>query len=73
VAYLSLWPHVRPWHINNAQPMLRGLPDAAAAAQVLAGALAEKAGQPAARIAVAANDMARRRTLPDHAAAAVHT
>jgi len=73
VAYLSLWPHVRPWHINNAQPMLRGLPDAAAAAQVLAGALAEKAGQPAARIAVAANDTARRRTLPDHAAAAVHT
>ncbi|MGY6627283.1 MAG: photosynthetic complex putative assembly protein PuhB [Oceanicaulis sp.] len=72
VAYLSLWPHVRPWRLNNAQPMLRGLPDAAGAAQVLAGALAEKAGQPAPRIAVPAKKPGRQ-SMPDHAAAAVNS
>lgn len=46
-AYLSLWPHARPWRLNKAQPMLRGVPDAAQAAEHLAAALAEKAGQPA--------------------------
>lgn len=69
VAYLSLWPHVRPWRLNNAQPMLRGLPNAAEAAQVLAGALAEKAGQPAPRIAVPSAEKPRRQSMPDRAAA----
>jgi hypothetical protein len=73
VAYLSLWPHVRPWRLNNAQPMLRGLPNAAEAAQVLAGALAEKAGQPAPRIAVAPAQKPRRQPMPDRAAAAVNS
>jgi hypothetical protein len=73
VAYLSLWPHVRPWRLNNAQPMLRGLPDAAKAAQVLAGALAEKAGQPAPRIAVPAAEKPRRQSMPDRGAAAVNS
>ncbi|MBI1402617.1 MAG: PH domain-containing protein [Porphyrobacter sp.] len=32
-----LWPHVRPWHFNHPQPMLRAVPDAAR----LAGMIAE--------------------------------
>ena len=51
-AYLGLWPHVRPWKLYRAEPMLRGVPDVAECAGVLAGALAAKAGQPSPRIAV---------------------
>ncbi len=42
---LLLWPHVRPWTLR-AEPALRALPDAAAAAAVLARALAQSAGMP---------------------------
>jgi hypothetical protein len=27
IAYLHLWPHARPWHINNPQPLLRNIAD----------------------------------------------
>jgi hypothetical protein len=47
VAYLMIWPHVRPWRLNRAEPMLRGLPDAAAAAAILAEALAAESGSTA--------------------------
>jgi len=46
IAYVHLWPHVRPWHVKRTQPMLRGLPDARAVASLLAAALAESAGLP---------------------------
>ena len=39
LAYLHLWPHVRPWKLAHPEPMLRGVPHAAQAAQVLSGAL----------------------------------
>jgi hypothetical protein len=39
VAYLFLWPHVRPWRLARAQPMLRGLSQASAAAAILGDAL----------------------------------
>lgn len=52
IAYLLLWPHARPWRITKAQPMLRGLPAAADTAELLAGALAAKAGQPAPRLSL---------------------
>jgi hypothetical protein len=39
VAYLHLWPHARPWRLANCEPMLRGVPHAAVAAGILAGAL----------------------------------
>lgn len=39
IAYLHLWPHVRPWQLKRTQPMLRGLRDAPAVAQLLAQAL----------------------------------
>ena len=39
VSYLIMWPNVRPWRFSNPQPMLRGIPDAANVAEILAEAL----------------------------------
>lgn len=39
LAYILLWPHVRPWHFKMTEPMLRAVPDAAQVAQILASAL----------------------------------
>jgi Bacterial PH domain len=39
IAYLVLWPHARPWRAARAEPMLRAVPDAKRAADVLATAL----------------------------------
>ncbi len=39
IAYLHLWPHVRPWRYGKAEPMLRAIPDAEKAARVLSEAL----------------------------------
>lgn len=36
-----LWPHMRPWHYNRPQPMLRAVPDAARLAQLIADARAQ--------------------------------
>lgn len=38
-SYLLLWPHARPWAFARPEPMLRAVPDAAAFAETLAGAL----------------------------------
>ena len=68
--YLPLWPHVRPWSMMRAEPMLRGVPDSAQAAEILAGALAEKAGQPKTRIATQDADAPRDEAMPGRAAMA---
>lgn len=39
IAYLHVWPHVRPWRLKRTQPMLRGLRNAKDVAQTLARAL----------------------------------
>jgi len=39
VSYLIMWPNVRPWRFANAQPMLRGILDAAKVAEILSEAL----------------------------------
>jgi Bacterial PH domain len=49
IAYLMLWPHARPWRMSRPEPMLRGIPDAARAASILALALAAAASRPASR------------------------
>ena len=46
IAWLHLWPHVRPWRVANTQPMLRALPDAPAVAALLATAWSEANGWP---------------------------
>ena len=46
IAWLVLWPNVRPWHFTNPQPMLRCLDDADTVAPMLAAALeADDGGQ----------------------------
>jgi hypothetical protein len=44
VSFFLLWPNVRPWRFNPAEPMLRSIPDAQDAAQILARALAAQPG-----------------------------
>ena len=46
LAYLVMWPHVRPWHVKHAQPMLRAVTQPGEAARALARALAAHAGVP---------------------------
>jgi hypothetical protein len=46
LAYLALWPHARPWRIARPEPMLRCIPDAARAADIVARALAASAHMP---------------------------
>ncbi|WP_291295300.1 photosynthetic complex putative assembly protein PuhB [Elioraea sp.] len=46
IAYLFLWPHVRPWHFSRPEPTLRCVADAEAVAQVLGRALAGAASLP---------------------------
>ncbi len=68
--YIPLWPHVRPWKLFRAEPMLRGLPDARGAAEVLAKALAAKSGQAPQPISVTQPEPVRPEAMPGRAAAA---
>ena len=43
LAYLLIWPHVRPWHFRHPQPLLRAVPDAQGAARALETALSRHA------------------------------
>ncbi len=40
IAYVHLWPHVRPWRVKRTEPMLRAVPNASAVARLLAQAMA---------------------------------
>lgn len=40
IAYLHLWPHVRPWQIKRTQPMLRSIPDSLHVSELLVNAIA---------------------------------
>ena len=56
LSWVALWPHVRLRSVLRPQPVLRALPQAAGAAQILARALAGHAGtrvQPVAEVAPA--------------------
>jgi Bacterial PH domain len=39
IAYLMLWPHVRPWRAARAEPMLRSIADARRVSEILARAV----------------------------------
>jgi hypothetical protein len=39
IAYLVLWPHVRPWQLRRSTPALRAVPNAAGIAELLGHAL----------------------------------
>ena len=40
IAWLNLWPHVRPWRVKRPEPTLRSVPDAARVADLLGKAVA---------------------------------
>lgn len=42
IPYLKLWPHVRPWHLRDPEPMFCALPDAALTATQLARRLGSR-------------------------------
>jgi hypothetical protein len=44
LGWFIMWPHTRPWQFGQAQPMLRGLKDAASAGKILTQALVDHAG-----------------------------
>lgn len=48
IAFLHLWPHARPWHVNRPQPMLRCLDDVDGVAQRLMSAWSQANAQAAA-------------------------
>ena len=62
VAYLMLWPHVQPWRLARARPMLRAVPRVGQVVEILGQALS--AAEP-----TAANAEARRDRAPGRAAA----
>lgn len=39
ISIMAIWPNMRPWKINNPEPMLRSVPDASGVADILAAAL----------------------------------
>lgn len=58
-AYLLLWPHVRPWKAARAEPMLRAVPNAAKAADILSKALLAASNEPRPPVAAAQQIPAR--------------
>ena len=44
LAFLQMWPHVRPWKASFPQPTLRAIPDAAAVSRILASAMNARVG-----------------------------
>lgn len=61
VSYVLLWPMVKPWRFVRVQPVLRGVPEVATVAAVLAEAINAEGGQD---LAVAA----RKTPEPEHQA-----
>ncbi len=47
IAFMHLWPHVRPWRLARPEPMLCCVPEAAQVAEILAQAWAGATGAPA--------------------------
>ncbi|MBK5947617.1 hypothetical protein CCR83_14455 [Rhodobacter veldkampii DSM 11550] len=46
LAYMAIWPHVRPWHMRQPEPALRCIPDAANVAQILTSAAESRISKP---------------------------
>lgn len=44
IAYAHLWPHVRPWHFRQTEPMLRSIDEPGKVAAMLAQAIAQVTG-----------------------------
>jgi len=66
IAYLHLWPHVRPWRLRTPEPMLRCVADGERVASLLARELS--AAQPEHAVALCPDEKGD--TMPAHAAPA---
>ena len=69
LSVLLLWPHVRPWRLNQVEPMLRSVPEARKVADVLAQALVA-ASSPAPGPVAASTPVPRRATIASAVASA---
>ena len=58
MAWTNLWPHVRPWHVNRPEPMLRGVADAQHVADILSRAIAAALPAGAVRVSSAPDQKA---------------
>ncbi len=56
IAWLQLWPSVRPWRIGKPEPMLRAVPDAQRLSALLQQAWAAQTGRPVAAAPVTVQD-----------------
>lgn len=65
IAWLHLWPSVRPWHFNRPEPMLRGVAHAEAVARQVTQAWVAATGGAAQGVAAAAHPATS--PLPAHA------
>ena len=61
LAFLQMWPHVRPWRVAAPQPTLRAVPQAAAVSRILAQAMKAEVGVEILPIVAPAHEAA-----PDH-------
>ncbi len=59
LAYLHLWPNVRPMRFNKAEPMIRAIPEVQTAAQLIANALVEVHGREAQQEAGSSTEQVR--------------
>jgi hypothetical protein len=72
IAWLHLWPHVRPWHLARPEPMLRSVPQAARVARLLSDAWSRSTGRVAGSAAGASQNVAERPERAGHPALAGH-
>lgn len=61
IAWLNLWPHARPWHLANPEPMLRCIPNGKTVSAIFAKAWSQATGIPL--DATPAQDKASAQTL----------
>ncbi|MBZ8139126.1 phosphopantetheine adenylyltransferase [Rubrivivax gelatinosus] len=69
IAFLHIWPHVRPWRFSKPEPMLRCIPDAESVARQLSEAWS-RANETPAVPAAAADGHSAAGALAGHGAAA---
>jgi hypothetical protein len=63
IAFLQLWPHVRPWKVAAPQPTFRAIPNAEAAASILASAMKTSVPIETARAEAPAREVGRAGSL----------
>jgi len=70
-SYVLLWPHVRPWRINNPEPMFNSVPDVANVAAKLAEAVKAQVDSSAVALVQTSNSGTEDGSLPNSTATAI--